>query len=173
MKIFDGVGREHEEFKLNLNKDKEIELAQIEVHKDIAEQQALIVGEALKSANIDIVGGDSVFFDKITNAITQGKSVDRLAKNSQVITDVKDTFFNGDPDYFKQKLTDWAGDFGITSDSIKNLTISALIGQMISESKDSGKTSILKQALEMASFFPSSYFFVPLSFYPPMIQNPY
>ena len=55
--------------------------------------------------------------------------------------------------YFKQKLTDWAGDFGITSDSIKNLTISALIGQMISESKDSGKTSILKQALEMAANF--------------------
>ena len=153
MKIFDGVGREHEEFKLNLNKDKEIELAQIGVQKDIAEQQALIVGEALKSANIDIVGGESVFFDKITNAITQGKSVDRLANNSQVITDVKDTFFNGDPDYFKQKLTDWAGDFGITSDSIKNLTISALIGQMISESKDSGKTSILKQALEMAANF--------------------
>ena len=35
MKIFDGVGREHEEFKLNLNKDKEIELAQISVTKDI------------------------------------------------------------------------------------------------------------------------------------------
>ena len=52
MKIFDGVGREHEEFKLNLNKDKEIELAQISVTKDIAEQQALIVGEALKSAQI-------------------------------------------------------------------------------------------------------------------------
>ena len=153
MKIFDGVGREHEEFKLNLNKDKEIELAQIGVTKDIAEQQALIVGEALKSANIDIVGGDNVFFDKITNAITQGKSVDRFANNSQVITDVKDTFFNGDPEYFKQKLAEWAGEYGLTTDSIKNLTISALIGQMISESKDPGKTSILKQALEMASNF--------------------
>ena len=153
MKIFDGVGREHEEFKLNLNKDKEIELAQIGVTKDIAEQQALIVGEALKSANIDIVGGDNVFFDKITNAITQGKSVDRFANNSQVITDVKDTFFNGDPEYFKQKLAEWAGEYGLTTDSIKNLTISALIGQMISESKDSGKTSILKQALEMAGNF--------------------
>ena len=40
MKLFDGVGREHEEFKLNLNKDKEVQLAQIHVQKDIAASQA-------------------------------------------------------------------------------------------------------------------------------------
>ena len=66
---------------------------------------------------------------------------------------LKTRFFNGDPEYFKQKLAEWAGEYGLTTDSIKNLTISALIGQMISESKDSGRTSILKQALEMAGNF--------------------
>ena len=35
MKKLDGVGKEHEEFKLRLNKDTEIELAGINIQKDI------------------------------------------------------------------------------------------------------------------------------------------
>ena len=46
-------------------------------------------------------GGETQFFDRITNAITTGKVVDRTVGNSQVLDDVKETFFNGDPDYFK------------------------------------------------------------------------
>ena len=52
MKIFDAVGKEHEEFKLRLNKDLEIELAEINIRKEIAAEQAKIVAEALKAANI-------------------------------------------------------------------------------------------------------------------------
>ena len=36
MKLFDGVGREHEEFKLRLNKEKDVELAAIHVQKDMS-----------------------------------------------------------------------------------------------------------------------------------------
>ena len=70
MKLFDAVGKEHEEFKLRLNKDKEIELAPIRVQAEIASSQALVLGEALKNAKIDIVGGDTQFFDRITGAIS-------------------------------------------------------------------------------------------------------
>ena len=62
MKLFDGVGREHEEYKLQLNKDLEVELQAIEAQREIAEAQATMVAESLKSANIDIVGGDNQFF---------------------------------------------------------------------------------------------------------------
>ena len=65
MKVFDAVGKEHEEFKLRLNKDKEIELAMISIQKDIAAQQAAVLGEALKHAKIDIVGGDGQFFEAV------------------------------------------------------------------------------------------------------------
>lgn len=150
MKLFDGVGREHEEFKLRLNKEKDIELAAINVQRDIAEDQAKLVGEALKSARIDIVGGDINFFDRIVNSITYGKSLDRLVNNSRVLGDVKETFFNGDSEYFRTQLQKFIGEFGLDSKDIKNLSVAALIGRMIMLADDGGIKRQLEQLLEMA-----------------------
>ncbi len=135
MKLFEEAGQEHEEFKLELDKAKEVELAEIDVQRQIAEQQAVVVGEALKSANIDIVGGETEFFDRITNAITTGKVVDRTVGNSEVLDDVKETFFNGDPDYFKSQLATWIDDFGVKTEDVKNLSISALLGNLVGTAK--------------------------------------
>jgi len=134
MKLFEEAGQEHEEFKLELDKEKEVELAQIDVQRQIAEQQAVVIGEALKTAKIDIVGGETQFFDRITNAITTGKVVDRTVQNSEVLDDVKETFFNGDPAYFKAQITDWIDQYGISTEDVKNLSISALLGKLIGES---------------------------------------
>ncbi len=131
MKLFEEAGQEHEEFKLNLDKAKTVELAQIDVQRQIAEQQAIVIGEALKHAKIDIVGGEVEFFDRITRAITTGKVVDRAVTNSQVLGDVKDTFFNGDPEYFKAQAKVWIQDFGIETQDLKNLSVSALLGKLL------------------------------------------
>lgn len=137
MKIFDQAGKAHEEFKLELNKEKEIELAQISIQKDIAEAQASVINEALKSAKIDIVGGETMFFDKIVGSITQGKQVDRIVDNSDVLGDVKDTFFKGnDPDHFQKQLKTFVSRFGMSSEDLKNITISALLAKMIDKSDD-------------------------------------
>lgn len=150
MKLLDGVGRDHEEFKLRLNKDKEIELAKITVQKDIAGSQAQVLGEALKQARIDIVGGDTQFFDKITGAIATGKSVDRLLENSDALTDIKETFFNSDPDYFFSQLKTYVDKFGMTSEDMKNLTISAALGQMINLAEDGKLKMALNSLLSQA-----------------------
>ncbi|MGC6563975.1 MAG: flotillin family protein [Akkermansiaceae bacterium] len=143
MKLFEEAGQEHEEFKLELDKAKEVELAEIDVHRQIAEQQAIVVGEALKSANIDIVGGETEFFDRITKAITTGKVVDRTVGNSEVLDDVKETFFNGDPDYFKSQLSTWINDFGIKTEDLKNLSISALLGSLVGTAKGEERQKIV------------------------------
>ena len=135
LKLFEEAGQDHEEFKLKLQKDLDVELAEIDVHRKIAEQQAVVVGEALKSANIDIVGGETEFFDRITNAITTGKVVDRTVGNSRVLEDVKDTFFNGDPEYFQSQMTTWLTDFGVKSEDLKNLSVSALLAKLVGKSK--------------------------------------
>jgi len=153
MKLFDEVGRDHEEFKLRLDKDKEIELAEINVHRDIAAQQALVLGEALKSAKIDIVGGDGAFFDRIANAVTTGKSVDRIFDNSDTLSTVRDTFFNGDPEYFRQQLQEWIDQFGISSEDLKNLSISAVLHRMIQSSGENGTRSKLESLLGAAERF--------------------
>ena len=139
MKIFDAVGKGHEEFKLELNKDIQIELAEINVRKDIATEQAKIVGEALKSAKIDIVGGENQFFERLVNSITTGKSVDRVVDHSEVLTDVKDTFLGDDPDATRQQIQKFVSQFGLTSQDLKNLSISALMLKLIAQASEEDK----------------------------------
>jgi uncharacterized membrane protein YqiK len=131
MKLFDSVGKEHEEFKLQLNKEKEIEFAAIDAQTDIAEAQSRLVGEALKSARIDIVGGESEFFDKIVDSVKGGKAIDRFVNNSEVAMDIKNTFFNGNPEYFRDKVQQLVGEFNLSTDDIKDLSIAALITKML------------------------------------------
>lgn len=136
MKKFNDAGKEHEEFKLELEKEKAVELAEIEVRASIAAKHSEIVAEALKTARIDIVGGDTTFFDQITRSIGQGKAVDRLIENSATLTDVKETFFNGDPGYFRTQLREWIDLFGVSSEDLKNLTVSALLTRFMNEAGD-------------------------------------
>lgn len=138
MKLLEEAGRAHEEFKLNLDKDKAIALAEIGIQKDIAAAQASVLGEAMKSAKVEIIGGETQFFDRITSAIGTARAVDRMVEGSRTLTDVKETFFNGDPDYFKAQFKGLVDQFGMTSEDTKNLTISALLIKMLSLNPDPG-----------------------------------
>ncbi|MDC0284650.1 flotillin family protein [Mariniblastus sp.] len=151
MKLFDGVGKEHEEFKLRLHKEKDVEIAGIDAQRQIAEAQAQMVAESLRSANIDIVGGDSKFFDSIVNSITAGKQVDRIVDNSEVLTDVKETFFNGDPAQFKAEINRYIDMFGVTSEDVKNLSVAALIGQMMGLTNDKEVLGKLQEMMGAAN----------------------
>lgn len=146
MKQLDGVGKEHEEFKLKLGKEKEVELATIHIQKDIAEAQAKVISEALKAANIDIVGGETMFFNQIVNAVTKGKSLDRMVNNSQVIGSIKDTFFNSDTGgNFKTRLRHFIDQFGISTEDVKNLSLSALLLKMMNKAEDDSTKGIISQ----------------------------
>ncbi len=144
MKELDGVGKEHEEFKLRLDKDKAIEIAAIDAQKSIAGQQASVLGEALRSAKIDIVGGDGEFFEQISSAVKGGKAIDRFVNNSRVATDIKNTFFNGDPEHFKESLSRMMDQFNLSSGEIKDLSVAAMIAQLLSTS---GTTESLRHQL--------------------------
>ena len=150
MKLFHDAGKEHEEFKLSLQKDLDVELAAINVQKEIAAEQSEIIGQALKHSRIDIVGGDAQFFDRIVNSVTGGKAVDRYVGNSHVLTDVKQTFFDGDPKYFEKKLKEFFGKFQLESDDVKNLSIAALITKMIALSNSEENRSELELLLDIA-----------------------
>jgi len=149
MKLFHAAGKEHEEFKLQLNKDKDIEIAAIDAQQNIAEAQAEIVGEALKNATIDIVGGETTFFDKIVDSIKAGKSVDRIVGNSEVLTDVKNTFFNGDNEYFTAQLRQFTGQFGVSFEDVKDLSVAALVGRLITMADSEDDKSRLEDLLRV------------------------
>ncbi len=150
MKQLDSVGKEHEEFKLRLEKEKEVEIAAISAQRGIAESQAGVVGEALRSARIDIVGGDGVFFDQITSAVKGGKAIDRFVYNSKVATDIKDTFFDGNADYFRTQLSELVKQFDLDTDGVKDLSIAALIAKMLGMAKTDDMRSQLTNLLGVA-----------------------
>lgn len=153
MKLLENAGREHEEFKLTLDKDKAVALAEINIQKDIAAAQAGVLGEAMKSAKIEIVGGETQFFDKITSAIGTARAVDRMVEGSRTLTDVKETFFNGDPDYFKAQLKTVVDQFGLTAEDTKNLTLSALFAKLIGLNPDATTLNKLTGMIGAASRF--------------------
>ncbi len=131
MKKLDGVGKDHEEFKLALKKEQNVEIAAIDAQRGIAESQAGVVGDALRTARIDIVGGDGEFFEQITSAVKGGKAIDRFVFNSKVATDIKDTFFDGNADYFRDQISDLISQFNLDTDGVKDLSIAALIAKMM------------------------------------------
>ena len=150
MKQLDSVGKDHEEFKLRLDKEKDVEIAAIDAQRGIAESQAGVVGDALKAARIDIVGGDGEFFDQITSAVKGGKAIDRFVYNSKVATDIKDTFFDGNAEYFKDQLTELVNQFNLDTDGVKDLSIAALIAKMMGMAGSDDVRSQLTSLLSMA-----------------------
>ena len=76
------ASRGHEEFRLTLEAERDLRMAGLETQRDIAQAQASVVSKGLESADISIVGGDSVFFDKLVGSIALGKSVDAVVENA-------------------------------------------------------------------------------------------
>ncbi|MCT4664710.1 MAG: flotillin family protein [Flavobacteriales bacterium] len=144
MKKFDGVGREHEEFKLKLDKELQVDLAQINIQKEIADAQAMVIAEALKAANIDIVGGETMFFDQIIGQVTRAKGFDRLVAHSETVTDVKDAILGSDDvkGNLLEKVRDMAIKYGVSSEDLKNLSIAQLIFKLQSEASSDEKQGI-------------------------------
>ncbi len=152
MKKLDGVGKEHEEFKLKLSKEKEIELAQINIQKDIAAAQAEVLSSALKSANIDIVGGEPVFFDKIMGAISNAKAIDQYSDKSEVINDVKNQLMNSeDGTTVVDKIKGLITQSGLGSEDIKNFTVSSLLFKLMNDSKSTKDKNLLTQLIDFVT----------------------
>lgn len=151
MKGFDGQGMLHEEFKLQLDKDKTVELAHMDIQRYVAEAQAKVLAEAFKEANIDIIGGESMFFNQIAGAIANGKSIDGLVNNSKVLSDIRKTFLSSDGGVdFKTKIGGLLKTFNVTSEDVRNLTISALLFKLMGRTDNADLKSNLEQMMSIA-----------------------
>jgi uncharacterized membrane protein YqiK len=148
MKELDGVGREHEEFKLRLETEKEIQLANINVSKDIANAQAGVLGEAMKHANIDIVGGEMQFVNSILNSVQRGKSIDGLLNHSSHLNSLSQNLLSsasGNGEGLLPQLGNLIRRAGLTMDDIKDLTLTALLLRLGEQSGTVEEKSLLKR----------------------------
>ncbi len=146
MQKLDGVGKEHEEFKLRLEKDKAVELAHIGIQKDVANAQADVLAEALKQANIDIIGGEMQFVNSILNSINRGRTIDGLFDNSQHLQDLKHSLIgngsNGNAGGLFTQISGLLQRSGLKLSDVKDLTLTALLIQVMDKSGKDEKGAI-------------------------------
>lgn len=146
MKIFDENGREHEEFKIKLEAQKELELARINVQKEIAAAQAEVISKGLSNAKIDIVGGETQFFNQIVDSISNAKSATAYIENNSLVKDMKDALLAPGDQNLIVKIRKLIEKTGITSEDMKNISVSKLLNKMSSSTDD---VSVLDQVAEL------------------------
>lgn len=73
-----------------------MELAEIEAQKSVAQAQDQVLVEAVKSANIDSVGGEMQFLNRILESVNRGKSLDGLINNSANLRALRDKLVGND-----------------------------------------------------------------------------
>ncbi|MFI6499942.1 SPFH domain-containing protein [Nonomuraea typhae] len=140
----DDASRAHEEYRLRLEADKEIHLKRIEVQAQVAESQASVLAAGLAKADIDIVGGETMFFDKVVGSITAGKAVDGFVEHSAITRTLAEPYLNGTAS-LPADLAAVIG--GVRTEDLKNITVSALLMQLIHSGGPEGK---LNELLETA-----------------------
>ncbi|MEU5993905.1 flotillin family protein [Spirillospora sp. NPDC047418] len=128
MAALDEASRQHEEYRLRLEAEKDVRLAGIEVQRQVAEAQASVLAAGLEKADIDIVGGDSVFFDRLVGSIGLGKSVDGFVRNSEVAQSLAGPWLDGTAS-FTDDVTRLLG--SIDAGGVRDLTLSALLLRLI------------------------------------------
>ncbi|QBH95857.1 hypothetical protein EKN56_05230 [Limnobaculum zhutongyuii] len=82
------TAREHEEFRMQLEKHFEQAMASIAANKEIAREQADVLAAALSKTNIDIVGGDGSFFNTFSKVLSVGKAINGVVDKSPLVQDV-------------------------------------------------------------------------------------
>ncbi|ARI53566.1 flotillin family protein [Streptomyces bacillaris] len=131
MAALDEASRTHEEYRLRLDAEKEIRLAGLEVQRQVAEAQATVLATGLENADIDIVGGESVFFDRLVSSVSLGKAVDGFVDNSQTAQALAGPWLDGSSS-FTDDLSRVLG--SVSTGDVQNLTVSALLMRLMGSS---------------------------------------
>lgn len=87
--------RQHEEFRMQLEKSFEEAMAAIAANKEIAKDQAEVLATALGKAKIEIVGGEGDFFNSFAKSLSVGKAIEGVVGKSPVVQDVLARLLNG------------------------------------------------------------------------------
>ena len=123
-----GEPRAHEEFRLQLERDRDVQLAAIAAQKTIAEAQAKVLSVALEHAKINIVGGDGAFFDRFVKTVGTAQSIDGAVDHSDVLRKVLGDYIDGKkslPEDLKAVLK------GVSADDVQKLTLSAFLADLM------------------------------------------
>ncbi|GGX14928.1 hypothetical protein GCM10010297_40450 [Streptomyces malachitofuscus] len=145
MAALDEASRGHEEYRLRLEAEKDIRLAGLDVQRQVAEAQATVLATGLENADINIVGGESVFLDRLVSSIALGKGVDGFVQNSETAQALAGPWLDGSAS-FTDDLSRILG--SVSTGDVQNLTVSALLMRLMRQGGEN--TGRFKELIEKA-----------------------
>jgi hypothetical protein len=140
MATIDDKTREHDQFKLNLDKDKTIEIERLQTHAETARENANVLSAALSNADMQIIG-DNAIFGQIRDAMVSSKSIDKRFDNSTVLNSFVSKYRDGEGD-LPQDLKELLQKSEMSTGDVGTLTLASLARQFLATNE--GK-SILNQ----------------------------
>ncbi|WP_335970597.1 flotillin family protein [Streptomyces sp. CA2R106] len=147
MAALDDASRGHEEYRLRLAAEKDVRLAGLDTQRQIAEAQAAVLATGLEKADISIVGGEDVFFDRLIGAVSAARSVDSFVANSETVRAAAAPWLDGS-ERFTQDATRVLSSLGA---GWGGMSVAGLLGRLIADGgpQAGGFRQLLEQARAM------------------------
>ena len=143
MKAMSPETREHEEYRMRLERAHTEALKAIEAQTAIAREQAEVLGTALANAKIDIVGGQGDYFDSFVRALSIGKGLDgAIAKSGTLQVAFKDQL-SGERDVVEDARQLLAA-AGQSSGEMQSLGVTALLTKIATQGSEAEKDALRK-----------------------------
>ena len=124
--------RAHEEFRMQLDKKHTENMKAITANVDVAKEQAIVLGQALKEANIDIVGGDTAYFDSFVKSLSVGKSIDGTINKSDTLQVAFKDHLTGEKS-FVEDAKGLLASLGSSSSELQNMSVTALVTKLMQD----------------------------------------
>jgi uncharacterized membrane protein YqiK len=147
MRKLDERSRLHEEFRLRVQTARDVEMARIDVQRELADAQVKVLSSAMEKARVQIVGGDGAFFDQFVRALSMGNAVDGLAQQTEIGRSLLGGLIDGD-NGLEGLLRDALSRSGLTADRASSLSPGELIGTLARFAGDGLARQVAKLAPE-------------------------
>ena len=147
VKAMTDAGREHEEFRLGLEANVDVQKTAIGAKADVAKSAAAALGESLSHADMKIVS-DEAIVSRILSAAGHGQAIDGFLDNSDSARRVLDPYLDGDGNLVADVA---AGLGGIGASGVRDLTVAAFVGRLGRAIGGESGAEALLQALQDVS----------------------
>jgi uncharacterized membrane protein YqiK len=141
MKAMSTDTRQHEEFRMSLEKSHVETLKGIDAQTAIAREQAEVLGTALGNARIDIVGGEGDYFDRFVHALSIGKGIDGVVNKSQTLQVGLRDHLDGKRDMVGD-ARELIGALGGSAAELQQLSVSGLIAKVMHDGDDTQRAAL-------------------------------
>ena len=139
MASMDEKTRSHEEYRLRVDTAHNETMAAIQASREAAELNAGVFADAVKQANIDIVGGDGEFFQRFMQALAVGKSIDGAINKSDLLKTTFTDHLEGKANLLDD-VKQVAANLG--SDDLQNLSVAAFLNKLMAHGSGEDKSKV-------------------------------